>query len=199
MVFSFDQPQRLESDRYSVEFSEYKVLEFHYKAIQLNRLNWRDYLNQSNPVAAALMAKMRIAPVDRPRVKVECLRLLATLRLDPARTRLISGFVDTYLRLNAQEDQVFQSEIGRLETRERQEVMEIVTSWMEPGIEQGIEQGIDRGTRSLVLQQLTTLFGELPEPLRTRISELPSDRIQSLSLALLRFQTIDDLEQWLER
>jgi hypothetical protein len=38
---------------------------------------------------------------DRPRVKLECLRLLATLRLNPARMRLISGFVDTYLRLNA--------------------------------------------------------------------------------------------------
>ncbi|MBE9011315.1 DUF4351 domain-containing protein, partial [Pseudanabaenaceae cyanobacterium LEGE 13415] len=199
VVFSFDQPQRLESDRYTVEFPEYKVLEFKYKAIQLNRLNWRDYLNQSNPIAAALMAKMRIASVDRPRVKVECLRLLATLRLDPARTRLISAFVDTYLRLNAQENQVFQTEIGTLETRERQEVMEIVTSWMEQGIEQGIERGIERGTRSLVLQQLTTLFGELPESIKTRIQQLPSDRIQSLSLALLRFQSINDLEQWLER
>jgi hypothetical protein len=44
-------------------------------------------------------------------VKAECLRLLATLRLDPARTRLISGFVDTYLRLNGQEMQVFDEEI----------------------------------------------------------------------------------------
>ena len=35
------------------------------------------------------------------RVKLECLRLLATLRLDPARMQLISGFVDTYLRLSA--------------------------------------------------------------------------------------------------
>ena len=36
--------------------------------------------------------------MERPRVKLECLRLLATLRLNPARMRLISGFVDTYLR-----------------------------------------------------------------------------------------------------
>lgn len=47
------------------------------------------------------MAKMRIAPKDWACVKLECLRLLVTLRLDPARMRLISGFVDTYLRLNA--------------------------------------------------------------------------------------------------
>ena len=58
------------------------------------------------------MSKMRIAKRDRPQVKAECLRLLTTLRLDPGRTRLISGFVDTYLRLNQQEEQAFHVEIG---------------------------------------------------------------------------------------
>ena len=54
--------------------------------MQLNRLDWRAYLRQPNPMAAALMAKMRIEPQDRPKVKVECLRLLATLtaQRDPA-------------------------------------------------------------------------------------------------------------------
>ena len=54
------------------------------------------------------MAKMKIPQAERPKVKLECLRLLATLRLDPARTQLISGFVDVYLRLNQMEQQQFQ-------------------------------------------------------------------------------------------
>jgi Putative transposase, YhgA-like len=95
VIFSFDEPYREEPNRYSVEFEDLKVMEFNFFPIQLNRLNWRDFLNQCNPVAAALMAKMKIDVADRPRVKVECLRLLATLRLDPARSQLISGFVDT--------------------------------------------------------------------------------------------------------
>ncbi len=82
------------------------VLTFNFQSIQLNQLDWRDFLQRRNPVAAALMAKK-----DRPKVKVECLRLLATLQLDPARTFLISGFVDTYLRLNQSEEQVFQLEL----------------------------------------------------------------------------------------
>jgi hypothetical protein len=86
-------------------------------------------------------AKMQIAPGDRPRVQAECLRLLTTLKLDPARVQLISGFVDTYLRLNTQEEGMFQSEIGKLEESEQAGVMQIVTSWMEQGIERGIEQG----------------------------------------------------------
>ena len=42
-------------------------------------------MQQANPVASALMAKMNIADSDRPKVKLECLRLLATLRLNPAK------------------------------------------------------------------------------------------------------------------
>ncbi|WP_338023014.1 hypothetical protein [Argonema galeatum] len=61
---------------------------------------------------------MKIAPSDRPRVKLECLRLMATLKLDRARMRLISGFVDTYLRLNAEEETLFRTEINTIEPSE---------------------------------------------------------------------------------
>lgn len=55
VVFSFDEPKRPEPRQYQVEFSNLKVLEFNFTAIQLNQLNWRDFLQQQNPVAAALM------------------------------------------------------------------------------------------------------------------------------------------------
>jgi hypothetical protein len=45
------------------------VLEFQFAAIQLNRLSWRDFIAQHNPVAAALMAKMNIAVSERPQVR----------------------------------------------------------------------------------------------------------------------------------
>jgi hypothetical protein len=96
VIFSYDRPQRSASNQYEVSFPDLKVLEFNYQVIQLNRLNWRDFLNQANPVASALMAKMRIEKKDRPKVKAECLRLLVTLKLNPAKMQLISGFIDTY-------------------------------------------------------------------------------------------------------
>jgi predicted transposase/invertase (TIGR01784 family) len=154
VVFSFSEPYRPAANRYTLEFPNHKVLEFSFEAIQLNRLNWRNYLNQQNPVAAALMAKMRIEPGERPKVKAECLRLLATLRLDSARTRLISGFVDTYLRLNPQEEQAFQAEVGKLDASEREDVMQIVTTWMEQGIEKGIEQGWQEAQTAIALNLL---------------------------------------------
>ncbi|BAY14617.1 hypothetical protein NIES21_03740 [Anabaenopsis circularis NIES-21] len=195
VVFSFDQPYREEPHSHIVEFPNLKVLEFNFTAIQLNRLNWRDYLNQPNPVAAALMAKMQIAPSDRPKVKVECLRLLATLKLDPARTRLISGFVDTYLQLNQQEEQVFQEEIDRLEMNSQENVMEIVTSWMR----QGIEQGAEREARSLVLRLLSRKVGELPEEVRSQIDVLSLHQLEALGEALLDFSNLSNLTDWLKQ
>jgi predicted transposase YdaD len=201
VVFSFDKPLREEPFTHCVEFADLKVLEFNFAPIQLNRLHWRDYLSQPNPVAAALMAKMLIAPGDRPRVKAECLRLLTTLRLDPARVQLISGFVDTYLQLNVQEEGMFQAEIGKLEKSEQVGVMQIVTSWMEQGIEQGIERGIERGIeqgeRSLILRLLTRRIGEVSPDLRSQIQSLSLKQLEALGEALLDFSQPDDLVNWL--
>jgi hypothetical protein len=96
VLFSHEQ-QRVEPGRHEVRFPDRCVLKFHYRVVQLRRFSWRRFLNRPNPAVCALMAKMKIAARDRPRVKLECLRLLTTLRLDPARMRLISGFVDTRL------------------------------------------------------------------------------------------------------
>lgn len=35
---------------------------------------------------------MQIEPADRPEVKAECLRVLVTLKWNPTKTGLISGF-----------------------------------------------------------------------------------------------------------
>jgi predicted transposase/invertase (TIGR01784 family) len=134
-IFSYDQPLETAQTQYKVEFPSLKVLEFNFTAIQLNRLNWRDFIDRPNPVAAALMAKMSIEAKDRPKVKAECLRLLVTLKLDPAKTALISQFVDTYLRLNRQEEQTFQAEIDRLEVGQKEKIMQATTSWEEKGME----------------------------------------------------------------
>ena len=115
--------------------------------------------------------------------------MLVSLKLDPARTKLISGFVDTYLKLNAQEQQAFQVEIDKLEPQEQEGYMEIVTSWMQTGIEQG--------ERSLALRQLTRKFGELRATLRSRIDALTIDQLNHLGEDLLDFQTLNDLETWL--
>ena len=114
VVFSYNSPKTPEPNVYQVGFPNKVVLQFNYDVIQLNQLNWRDFVQQPNPVASALMAKMNIASKDRRRVKFECLRLLATLRLDPAKMQLISGFIDTYLRLSTEQERLLRANIARM-------------------------------------------------------------------------------------
>lgn len=123
VVFSYDSPQRLDKNDFVIDFPDKQVLKFDYEIVQLNRLDWRDFLQQKNPVAAALMSKMKIDSEDRPTVKAQCLRLLVTLKLDPAKMQLISGFVDSYLRLSSGEEAIFQSKLGTMETREQEQII----------------------------------------------------------------------------
>ncbi|HKV41577.1 MAG TPA: flagellar assembly protein H, partial [Blastocatellia bacterium] len=99
-LFTFDLPRKEQPGTYRVAFPDRVVLDFCYEAIQLNRLDWRDFVRRENPVASALMAKMDIAPEDRSRVKFECLRLLTSLSqsvpLNKAKMQVILGFVDSY-------------------------------------------------------------------------------------------------------
>ena len=121
---------------------------------------------------------------------------MVTLQLDPARKQLISGFVDTYLRLDKTEEQNFEAELDKMGLREKEQVMEIVTSWMQEGIEQGIEQGIERET-ALVLRLLNRRLGSLGAALVERVQQLPIDRLEDLGEALLDFECEADLVAWL--
>nr|WP_052055866.1 hypothetical protein [Myxosarcina sp. GI1] len=87
-LFSYQYPLEAEATNYTIDFPDRQVLNFQYQIVQLNQLNWRDFLQNQNPVAAALMAKMKISKRDRPIVKAECLRLLVTLQLNPAKMQL---------------------------------------------------------------------------------------------------------------
>ncbi len=185
-VFSNDEPQRAEPDTYRIAFPDLDVLSFRFRVVQLNQLDWRGFADRTSPIAAALMAKMRMEPADRARVKLACLRMLAKLQLDPARRELISGFVDSYLRLTIEQEEQFEAELAAIEPREKGDVMEIVTSWME------------KGKRVLVLRQLRSRLGALDEGAESRIEALTTERLEELGEALLDFRTPGELAVWLQ-
>ena len=189
-IFSFDKPKRAERDAYQVSVPGFQVLNFNFLTIQLNQLNWKDYLKQPNPVAAGLMAKMKIDPADRPRVKVECLRMIAKLNLDRARTFIVSGFIDNYLRLDPVEEAQFQVEVDKIKlVKEQEQVMEITTSWM--------EKGRESGERGMVVKILTRKLGNLSPELLARVNGLNLERVEALGEALLDFTSVGELESWL--
>lgn len=197
VVFSYNQPIAPAPDEFEIKFPDFSVLRFSYRVIQLNQLNWRNFLTQQNPVAAALMAKMNIAPADRPKVKAECLRLLVTLDLDPARIQLISGFIDTYLRLNPDEKLEFDATLNQADPKVRGEVMEIVTSWQLEGREEGREEG-RQSQIELITFLLTNQLGELPALVAHQIQGLTLFQLKQLGKQSLTVETTELLSSWLD-
>lgn len=144
------------------------------------------------------MAKMNFKPEERVRVKLECLRMLVTLQLNPAKMELISGFIDTYLRLNAAEEQQLERELKQANLVEEEKVMQIVTSWMEKGIEQGLAQGITQGELRIIKKLLKRRFINIEPSLEKRIDSLSSEKLENLSEAIFDFQSLEDLIKWLD-
>jgi predicted transposase YdaD len=131
-------------------------------------------------------------PWDQPRVKLACLRMLAQLQLDPARRALVSGFVDSYLRLTMDQESEFARELSQIASQEQESVMEIVTSWMEKGLEKGLEK-----ERRLVLRQLRKRLGALDTGAAGRVETLSAEQLEELGEALLEFERLEDLTAWL--
>jgi hypothetical protein len=169
--------------------------------VQLNQLDWRTYIESPNPVAAALMARMRIATAERWRVKAACLRLLAGLPLNGSQRRMIAQFVDQYLVLDAAQDGAFQAEVATFRQPEREVVMEIVTSWERKaraeGIKEGRTEGVITGQRHLVQRQLTRKFTSIPPELHVQIDNLTPTQLEAFAEALLEFRDLQDAQQWL--
>ncbi len=205
-LFSYRAPSRPEPSEYRVEFPDLTVLTFNYRTVQLNRLAWRDFLDRTSPIAAALMSNMAMAPGEQPRVKLSCLRMLARLQLNPARERLISGFIDEYLRLTIEQKREFDAEMEQLVPQEKEGVMEIVTSWMEEGIEKGLaqgreegrEEGREQGERALLLRLLRRQLGAIDAAAAARIEKLRTGRLEELGEALFEFTSPADLDRWLQ-
>ena len=157
----------------------------------------RGFDTPGNAAATALMAKMKIAPTDRAKVKLECLRLVATLKLDPARSTLIGGFLDTYLRLSAAEMGQYRRAFEKLAPGEKETTMTLVSSWEQKGLSQGRTQGLRDGHAETILRLTRKRFGAVSENMRAQVSALSTEQLGELTETFLDFSTVADLEHWL--
>jgi predicted transposase YdaD len=198
LLTSYGKPIKPEPDRYIVEVLGERILDFHFHVVQLNRLDWRSFARVKNPAAIALMARMRIAPEDRPRVRVQILRLLAQLRLDPRKMDHIAGFVSTYLELSGKEYLAFNAELNKIEDRqEKVNVMELLTEWQRKGRQEGRQEGRQKGERAILRKLLVARFGKVTTSLDRQIRQLNLEDVEELATALLDMTSVSELEQWL--
>ncbi len=213
-LLTYDKPRSPEPDHYSIEFPDFEVLKFQFRTIQLNRFNWRDYLRQHNPVATALMSKMKIAPEDRVKVKVEMLRLFSTLKLNREKMTLMARFMDSYLKLTSEEDRKVRASVTQFEPKRKKVVMEYMNLWaqegfdkglkqgvrkgIQTGIQKGMQQGVQQGVADTILYLLNVKIGSIGLRTQSQIKKLSAPKLRDLSAALLNFSTRTDLTKWLK-
>lgn len=123
--------------------------------------------------------------------------MIARFKLDPARTQLLSGFVDSYIKLLDAERRKLETEVRKLPPKEREEVMEITTSWEEVGLKKGLQQGLRRESE-LVLRLIRKKFGNLKKTIENQILALPIEKIEELGEAIFDFDSTKDLESWID-
>jgi hypothetical protein len=63
--------------------------------------------------------------------------------------------------------------------------------------EQAVQEGVQQEALKLVIRLLQRRFGEIPQNLEETIRNLPVERLEDLGLALLDFETLTDLDNWL--
>ena len=152
----------------------------------LPALDAEQYVNGDNWLGVALAALMRISPERRAWLKAEALRRLVACPENEYRRYLLCECVDAYLPLEGPQLQEYEH---LLLTEPYREVLPMATTWYE----RGMEKGIEKGQRRLLLVQLEDRFGPLSEAVRQRVSDWPVDKLDDLSRALLRAQSLQEL------
>ena len=199
-VFSYPET-RDEPDQFKLEFAFMPVLDFHFIKLELKKYNWRDYIQSNNPVAAALLSKMGYQKQERVQVKLEFLRMLVHMELDPARMTLLTGFFETYLRLDETEERKLEEEMGKMDEKEASRMIELTTSWEEKGRSKGrIEGKIEgkiEGQAEMLLRLLKKRFKDMPIELENKVRTLSEAKMAQLAEAIFDLKTIEDVRAFL--
>ena len=123
--------------------------------------------------------------------------MLVRMELDPARMTLLTGFFETYLRLNEEEEKQLEAEIGKIDAKEVEIMMEITTSWEQKGRVKGRAEGKVEGQADLLIRLLQKKFANIPPEMENQVKALPAEKLQQLAEAIFDLETIEDVKGFL--
>jgi len=179
-------------------------VEFRFPIVKLldYQSRWAELEVAPNPFAIVVMAHLKTKETrkDLPARKEWKFRLTRMLyERDYDRQDIIKlfRFIDWILELPEGLKQEFKSDLKRYEQENQ---MPYITSIERMGIEEGLAQGLKQGIqrqRSMLLRLLTRKIGLIPEGTIAQLAELSTDQLDDLAEALLDFNSLDELTQWL--
>jgi flagellar biosynthesis/type III secretory pathway protein FliH len=120
----------------------------------------------------------------------------------PGLTCTILGLMlETYLRLNEEEEKQLETEIGKIDIKEAERMMEITTSWEQKGKmagrAEGRIEGRAEGQADLLIRLLHKRFTTVPKEVENQVRTLPPERLQQLAEAIFDLKSIDDIKTFL--
>lgn len=108
---------------------EWEAIRFRYLAFGLSKSLAEEYVDRPQPLAPALAALMRSKKWNRVEKKIRCFRAIAQAEdLDVSRRYVLARIVNTYLKLDEDEQRCYDAELRR---EPNKEVIEMVVTWEE--------------------------------------------------------------------
>jgi uncharacterized protein DUF4351 len=165
-------------------YSMAKLLDYRERLTELER--------SENPFAVVIQAHLaaletRGAGLDRLEQKLTLTKRLYNRGFSEKVVIGLYRFLDWVLWLPEDLGAEFDAKMNEYEEVNK---MEYVTSTE--------RRGIRKGSANIVLIQLQRRFGALDETMQSRIDALLTKQLEELSVALLDFSSLSDLEDWLQ-
>ena len=154
--------------------------------------------------AKGLIQRAQSVPLSEGRIIIETIVTIISYRFDQISRQEVEEMLD----ISFKETRVYQeiTEEARrvgLEQGLERGLEQGLERGLEQGLERGLEQGLERGRREatarLTMRQLMKRFGELSEDMSAAIAALPLTTLESLSEALIDFQSVSDAQIWLDQ
>ncbi|WP_027402548.1 DUF2887 domain-containing protein [Aphanizomenon flos-aquae] len=166
---------------------------------QVERLYLEDLLHQDDLSPNLALLRLIVTPKDQAGLAArQILNSVSTeaefqLKLDLVESILVNKF--TQLTLEEIQKMLNLKEADITQTRFYQEVLEIGEK---KGLQQGVQQGLQQGEANLTIRQLKRRCGNLTAIQEEKVRSLSISQLESLGEALLDFQNMSDLENWLQ-
>lgn len=155
-------------------------------------------LVSENPFALVVLAQLKILELRRTRkqkddlskyaAKRELIRLAYQRGYERKYIASLLRFIDWLMILPDELEDKLESEVEQFK---EDKPMPYVTSWERRGIKQG--------QRQIILSILAVKFGQVTDEVQTKIEKLPTEKLERLGVALLKFASPADLDKWLKR
>ena len=162
---------------------------------QVERLYLEDLLHQDDLSPNLALLRLIVTPKDQAGLAArKILNSVSTeaefqLKLDLVESILVNKF--TQLTLEEIQKMLNLKEADVTQTQFYQEVLEI-------GEKKGLQQGLQQGEANLTIRQLKRRCGNLTAIQEQKVRSLSISQLESLGEALLDFQNMSDLENWLQ-